>query len=275
MAEKAPTPYVIRIRLREDDRLMEEIPFETADALCDYLRKRYVEQSRYIQLENMDLSGQNLDSVKLYSARLTGVNLAGASLKFAQMMDARLDDVDLSGAELNDAVGVSAKISSSRFCGAQMSGANFMGAEIKHSSFTGVTCDNHMTLDKVSITDCDFTDATCPGTALWAARIKNSDFSRAVMNYSQMTEAVISDTHFEDTQMVKVSLRNAQVTRCRFLGADMTDIGVGQASFVESRLKSAKHLRMHGVPKAMTGFSPAQMQRLRRRAMTGLAGAAL
>lgn len=274
MAGKAPTPYVIRIRLRADDRLMEEIPFETADALCDYLRKRYVEQNRYIQLENMDLSGRNLDSVKLYNARLTGVNMAGASMKFAQMMDARLDDVDLSGAELKDAVGVGAKISNSRFCGAEMSGANFARVDMHNTDLTAITCDDHLTLDKARITDCNFTDATCQNTALWAARIQNSDFSRAVLNYSQMTEAVIGDTHFDDAQMVRVSLRQAQVTRSKFLGADLTDIGVERASFVESRLKSAKHLSMQGVPKAMTGFSPAQMQRLRRRAMTGLAGAA-
>ncbi len=88
-----------------------------------------------IDLQCVNLAGENLDAVELSGARLQGANLArcslmGANLAGADLRDVLLRNTDLSGANLEKANFDGAVLENTKIDGAIMAGAIFTGRTI-------------------------------------------------------------------------------------------------------------------------------------------------
>jgi len=113
----------------------------------------------YLDLRGVDLSGENLEGVRLafssqpaVSVDLSGANLDNALLSNASLMGAFLDGISLNGARCNgakfwsahfrDAFAINADFEHADFCGADIRGMKAKGANFEGASFLSAAVDD-------------------------------------------------------------------------------------------------------------------------------------
>lgn len=100
---------------------------------------------QYLNAENEDLAGLDLQAaqlpgIKLKGANLTGVNLTGANLEGADLSDVNFERAKLDGSDLTNAKLDRANLSNASFQKAFMEGATLIEANLLHTNFS----DAHM-----------------------------------------------------------------------------------------------------------------------------------
>jgi uncharacterized protein YjbI with pentapeptide repeats len=187
----------------------------------------------YLDLSGLNFKGANLAKSDFYGADLTGANLRGTNLSSTRLNRSTLIRADFSGANLSGASILRPTIykdlgenlaDAPRFAGANLSGirvmANMSGADFHGADLTGANFTPRegrpgqgtiTTLAKNMLKSCDFTKAILHG----------ANFDHAVMTFSRLAGADLSDANLTDTDLSKADFTGADLTGADLTGADL------------------------------------------------------
>lgn len=165
-----------------------------------------------VELDGVDIHGQN----HCY------VDLSGASLREANLTGARLCGADLSGADLHGAL-----LTGVDFSGADLRGARLVGAET-----IGATWDDAICPDGVKAGDCEghgtcsglITGSACAGVQLVGDDLSGKflaelDVSGGRLEDVKLAGAVLTFANFDDTELEAVNFSGADLTGATFYGS--------------------------------------------------------
>jgi len=183
-------------------------------------------------LNKANLSEANLNGARLWKADLIGANLNEANLKKADLSEADLDGASLSGADLSEANLRKANLNGANFHGANLSGANLWKANLIKADLSGA----------------NLSDAYLSGADLRAANLFNANLGYADISLANLSGANLSEAN----------LRNVDLH-----GADLSEANLSHAALVQSNLKNAKltNCRIDGISAWDIEFSDNAEQR--------------
>ncbi|MFC7769331.1 pentapeptide repeat-containing protein [Salinirubellus sp. GCM10025899] len=160
-----------------------------------------------------DLSGVNLQGVKLLGAYLRGADLSGAYL-----WDASLLEADFRGADLTDA----------NFWGADLSGAYFRGADLTDVNFWDAN------LFGADLRDADLSEVNLQGADLSGADLRATDLSG-----KDLCDANFSRADLRDADLSRVDFRGADLSGADLRATDLSGKDLRDANFSRADLRDA------------------------------------
>ncbi len=171
--------------------------------------------------EDVDLSGADARTTKLWRAELRHVRLAQADLSGAELSDAQISDSDASGAQLVGA----------RLDGVQARRCNFSNARLHRAVLVKAGC------EQTHFDGADLTDAHCRRADFFhcsfvAATLRRVDFEYAMLSDADLRRADISEAYFLDTRLSAIKTygvqgRPAVVANCDAEAIDASPAGDG------------------------------------------------
>jgi len=173
-----------------------------------------------VRLEGADLKGVQLDGANLQDARLGGADLRGAGLSAANLRRATLVEADLQGARLGGAVLHRARLASANLQEARLAGANLREARLDNAGLQGaqlVGADlQDARLERANLHHATLVSANLQGAILSAAnlqgaRLDGSDLQGATLIDADLQGAILRGANLRDARLFGVDLRGAQV----------------------------------------------------------------
>ncbi|MBN2801900.1 MAG: pentapeptide repeat-containing protein [Deltaproteobacteria bacterium] len=195
-----------------------------------------------IDLSQVSLEGQNLDSLDFSGLNLQGVNFSGASLqnsnfgmcnlKDANFYKARLNSVEFFKADLQNAVFNESDCTHAGFGHADLTHASFLNANLNKASFTSATLNyvdfRTANLENASLREAVLTNATLTRASLKNADLKNSDVEGA-------------DFHMADLSYARVmGVKNFK--KAAWVGADIFNIDLRGAYMIRRYIMDENYL---------------------------------
>ena len=171
-------------------------------------------------LDGANLSGAWLDGANLSGARLDGANLSGARLSGADLREARLAEVDLGDAQLLAANLASALVDRADLTRALLGGADLTRARLDRANLTGALLDR-ANLTRARLSGANLTDAQPVAANLTGAILVGADLTSAGLIGANLSGA---------------RLFGANLTRARLIGADLTDTDLERVDLSSARL---------------------------------------
>ncbi len=138
-----------------------------------------------------DLSGANLEGLRLCDADLRSANIRDSSVRFADLTDADLSEADLSYSGFEDSNFTRANLFRAELFEAYLGGANFTNANLSQASLI----DAHLTLailDETDLTDAKLLRADLTGAAFRDAMVKGTDFTDSKTYFTTFADLDLS-----------------------------------------------------------------------------------
>lgn len=187
-------------------------------------RRRLEKAARFrLYLQNVNLSGSDLDDADLSQAHLAGaklrravaynVNLAWANLFKADLSFAQMIRADLRSAAMANSMMVRIDLQEADLSSTNLSYADLTNADLRGAKFTSPL------LIGTNLTRVNFR-----GTNLSAASLRGLEMSGA-----DLSQASLVGTHFHASNLSGANLSGADLTRAFLFGVDLTDANLENA----------------------------------------------
>lgn len=204
-------------------------------------------------LSNLDFAGADLGSIHFHGGYWVGADFTGADLGGSHFEDANLAQVDLDRADLIDTRFLNLTMDGATFAGALMEGTEFeqfslVGADFSGNGATMVDVQfefgnlsfadfRNMSLDGVDIGETvDASDSLWNRTTIvdgqFTGDFTAADFSAAVMNDTDFSDAGLAGAKLNGTTLNTVDFEAATVGGTGFNGAWVADLNFVEASGV-------------------------------------------
>jgi uncharacterized protein YjbI with pentapeptide repeats len=163
------------------------------DGFQPLLEATWEEQEDWPEIEQTDLSGQNLSGLNLQGAYLYRVNLAGSILRRAKLQAAILVEVDLSQADLEKA-----DLRETRAIGVRMKGANLTQAR----------------LERATLARADFSEARLTRARLRRANLALTAWRDAILTRARFSRNNLMGADFRGVDLTDLNLADAVIYQC-------------------------------------------------------------
>jgi uncharacterized protein YjbI with pentapeptide repeats len=216
-----------------------------------------------LPLRMADLSGADLSQINLSGADLSEANLSGAdlsqakldraNLRGADLSQTNLSKTDLSQANLNGAVLRGADLSQANLSGADLNQANLQYANLKHAnlSYTILEYANlsyanlrYANLYRATLQDADLTGTDFFSADLSSADLRNTDLSHLNLRMASLSGATLNNANLNRVDLSGSYLNGADLgstdlNRSDLSRANLTDANLSEADLSEANLVNA------------------------------------
>jgi len=178
---------------------------------------------RYIDLSNEELFNAYLNDTNLEGANLQGSNLMCSQLKNAYLSKAKLQKTNLESALLDNINFFDSDLSGSILKQTHMPFGNLVKCILNNSDLSeGHFIDCHFwsaNLDFSKLENAIFNRADFYGASLINCEICNAKFIYSILQKTNLSNSIISDTDFTYSNICEANLENTELIRCRIYGA--------------------------------------------------------
>ncbi|MFT0547398.1 DUF2169 domain-containing protein [Allopusillimonas ginsengisoli] len=209
----------------------------TRDALLG--RAQAGASTAWTELQDLDLSGQNLGGLDLRGSILRGCNLQGALLVKADLADALLEHCKLGAADLQSISFTQAQLDSCDMQGAQLAKADFSLARI-------TTC----IFDKADLTGSSWDGAQAQDCSFETVQLKQATGPRAQFTQCRMPCADATASRFEKAEFEQCTLDGAIFNRAQLSGATLLACQASHAQFDGANLQGLRTMQKTQLDKA-------------------------
>ena len=195
----------------------------------------------FLDLSGLDFKSANLAGTKLHAADLTGANLSQTNLAGAVLDRATIVRTDFSKANLRNAKirlphsagspsfnsKATPRFMSTNLAGARLVG-RFDGADFRNANLARADLGPYG----------DWTQNTLSRRSVMVA----ADFTRANLQYANLSESVLRFANFEKANLSYANLSEADLTGAMLAGADLTGANLARADLKNVDLSQVKGL---------------------------------
>jgi len=176
------------------------------------------EDPRTLALRGADLSGKNMQHVKLAGADLSGADLSQSDLSYADLRGANLTRANMSGMYLTEANMIGADLAGADVQGSILFEANLAGANLAGADLTVANLQSARLLD-----------ANMTGAKLHRARLSNADLTGAKLYRARLSGADLSSASLTGADLSSADLSGANLYGAYVRDADLTDANLRDA----------------------------------------------
>ncbi|OUL59579.1 pentapeptide repeat-containing protein [Pseudoalteromonas ulvae] len=192
-------------------------------------------KSKHLNLSSFDMTGRNINFIKLSNVDFTGVKLSSVKASFGYF-----DDVIFSNSQLNE----------TRFSNSHFNKVSFEEAQISNSDFAHCTFDNsrlkNSRLNGNNFQFCNVKNSNLIELDWYETKgdfIKisssNLDQSYFYGKNSSLTFAEISGAEFNNARFTEVNMDGISLTNSRLIGAQFRSVSSTAPSFVNTNLSAS------------------------------------
>ncbi len=200
------------IRTRSDDQ-------KSLEATQKYTPTLKKANFSYLLLNDVDLSGFDLNGVNLNDANITGVNLSNTDLSGYDLKGLDLSCAILSGIDLSDT---------------DLFGAILLGVRLDNATLERTNLSN-VDLRDANLTGANLTGAKLAGANLTNADLANADLTNADLRRADLTDVNLSNTNLSGTNLSCTNLKGSMVSYSNFKNSNAEYANLTVAEFEQIR----------------------------------------
>ncbi|MFQ5476614.1 MAG: pentapeptide repeat-containing protein [Nitrosopumilus sp.] len=181
-----------------------------------------------IDFTNADLSESILSSVDYFQGILSGADLSGADLTNSKIEEVAVLDTNFSNAILKNIQITNLNARGSNFSGADFTGADVKGAGISNADFTGAILSDS-NFSTINLANSKFNDAKLDRINLTEATLSGSDLSGADLTEADLTKTILRDANLSNTVLLQIILDGADISNSILYGANLSGMDLTAA----------------------------------------------
>jgi len=196
--------------------------------------------SKFMRIDFTDanLSGAILTSVDYFQGILSGADLSGADLTNSKIEEVAVLDTNFSNAILKNIQITNLNAEGSNFSGADLTKAVVKGAGFSNTDFTGAILSDS-DFSRINLANSKFNDAKLNGINLTEATLSGSDLSGADLTGADLTKTILRDANLSNTVLLQIILNGADISNSILFGANLSGMDLTAAGLKGVDLSNA------------------------------------